>query len=1113
MLNSHHIQLVQQSFAQVTPIADEAAKLFYQRLFHLDPSLSSLFKGDMTQQGRKLMQMISTAVGNLSNLEKLVPVVQALGVRHEGYGVKPEHYDTVGAALLWTLEQGLGPAFSAEVRQAWTEVYTVLASTMKAAAAQSVASKTPLTPPPRPMLSAPAPSGTTTNPHPSQQNQGAAMLNLNNPGGRLQAALVLTLVPLALAGGLCLSGFDNHALLLLLMGVGVVAALWGFSVVSSVTSAYAQAAQDGAEANRQADALAAALDEMVRQHDAGAIDFQIDASRLAGTAASTARAINGLVKAHIAVKMKVVDVVTQYADGHLDVAMDRLPGQKARITEAIDRVQARLQANTEEGERNLRLRNALEVVTSNVMIADAGNNVIFMNKSVENMLLAAESDLRKALPNFDTRRVVGSNIDIFHKNPAHQKNMLAALRDTYRTQIVVAGRTFALVATPIFNGKGDRTGTVVEWADRTAELAAEREAAILNAKALQAQSALEAVTSNVMIADADNNVVFMNKAVEGMLNRAEADLRKALPNFDTRKVVGSNIDIFHKNPSHQKNMLAAMRDTYRTQIEVAGRTFALVATPIFNSKKERAGTVVEWNDRTAELVAEREAAVLTAKALQAQSGLEAVTSNVMIADADNVVVFMNDAVTQMLSRAESDLRKALPNFEVRKVLGSNIDIFHKNPSHQKNMLAALRETYRTQIVVAGRTFGLVATPIFGAKGERAGTVVEWADRTAEVATEHEIGGIVDSAGRGDFSTRLAMEGKEGFFATLAGGINQLIATSEQGLSDIAEQLAAFAQGDLTYRIQRDYEGLFGQVKESGNKTADELTRIIGEVRAASDALTGAAGQVSATAQSLSQAASEQAASVEETTASIDQMSASISQNSDNAKVTDGMATKASSEAVEGGDAVTQTVRAMKQIASKISIVDDIAYQTNLLALNAAIEAARAGEHGKGFAVVAAEVRKLAERSQEAAKEIGDLASNSVSTAERAGKLLDEIVPSIKRTSDLVQEIAAASNEQSAAVGQIGGAMGQLSKATQQNASASEELAATSEEMSGQAEQLQQVISFFNVGDGSGASPQQALRTRRADPIGVNPKRRANETGVPMLGAPGNRSGNQTFRPY
>jgi methyl-accepting chemotaxis protein len=326
-----------------------------------------------------------------------------------------------------------------------------------------------------------------------------------------------------------------------------------------------------------------------------------------------------------------------------------------------------------------------------------------------------------------------------------------------------------------------------------------------------------------------------------------------------------------------------------------------------------------------------------------------------------------------------------------------------------------------------------------------------------------VAAIVESAAQGDFSQRLAMQGKSGFFANLSSGMNQLLDTSERGLTDVAELLAAFAEGDLTKRIDRDYQGLFAQVKDSANSTAGSLTRVLGEVRSAADALTGAANQVSATAQSLSQAASEQAASVEETSSQIDVMSASISQNSDNARVTDGMATKASKEATDGGGAVSQTVVAMKQIAAKIGIVDDIAYQTNLLALNAAIEAARAGEHGKGFAVVAAEVRKLAERSQEAAREIGELAGSSVSTAERAGKLLDEIVPNIQKTSDLVQEIAAASTEQSESVVQIGGAMGQLSKATQQNASASEELAATSEELSGQAEQLQKAIAFFNVG--------------------------------------------------
>ena len=237
------------------------------------------------------------------------------------------------------------------------------------------------------------------------------------------------------------------------------------------------------------------------------------------------------------------------------------------------------------------------------------------------------------------------------------------------------------------------------------------------------------------------------------------------------------------------------------------------------------------------------------------------------------------------------------------------------------------------------------------------------------------------------------------------------------------------------------------------------------------------------------------------------MSDSINQNSDNAKITDSMATKTTKEAVDGGGAVSQTVKAMKQIAAKIGIVDDIAYQTNLLALNAAIEAARAGEHGKGFAVVAAEVRKLAERSQEAAKEIGELAGNSVTTAERAGKLLDEIVPSIQKTSELVQEIAAASSEQSESVNQISGAMGQLSKATQQNASASEELAATSEELSGQAEQLQQSIAFFDTGEGK---PQ--VRSPHELPTLDRRAASAWDT-APLLSAPVRRGDSGNFKPY
>ncbi len=287
-----------------------------------------------------------------------------------------------------------------------------------------------------------------------------------------------------------------------------------------------------------------------------------------------------------------------------------------------------------------------------------------------------------------------------------------------------------------------------------------------------------------------------------------------------------------------------------------------------------------------------------------------------------------------------------------------------------------------------------------------------------------------------------------------------------------------AEGNLAIKAK---EADLGRKDEVGDLTrsmagmASTLANIVESIRSASGQVNSGAREISTTAQQLSSGSTEQAGAAEEVASSVEEMTATIRQNADNSRETDGIARKASQETVEGGQAVEATVQAMKDIAGRIGIIEEISRQTNLLALNAAIEAARAGEAGKGFAVVASEVRKLAERSQTAAKEISELSSGSIRVAERAGAIITTIVPAIQRTAALIQEISAASAEQSQGAEQIGKAMTQLDNVVQQNAAASEELASMAEELSSQAEVLFTTISYFRTGE-AGELPSLPERT-------------------------------------
>ena len=616
------------------------------------------------------------------------------------------------------------------------------------------------------------------------------------------------------------------------------------------------------------------------------------------------------------------------------------------------------------------------------------------------------------------------------------------------------------------------------------------------------RQALDVAATNIMVADAAYNIIYTNNALQQMFADAQADIRNDLPNFDAKAILGSNIDVFHKNPSHQRNMLDRLQQTYRTRLVIGQRSFDLIVNPIMAESK-RLGMVVEWKDMTAELAIRDREQALAAENARVKIALDNVSSNVMIADNDRNIIYMNKTVVAMLQNAESDLRKALPNFEVSKLAGGSIDQFHKNPEHQKRLLATFTSTYRAQIEVGGRTFALVANPVINNSGERLGSVVEWADRTLEVSVEREVADLVNAAGAGNFATRISLDGKEGFFRSLGEGLNQLMSTADQGLNDTVRVLGALAEGDLTKRIEADYQGTFGQLKEYSNKTAESLSSMLGQIREAADTIYTAASEIATGNADLSSRTEEQASSLEETASSMEELTSTVKLNADNARQANSLAVNASEVAVQGGAVVENVVHTMSSIndsARKISdiigVIDGIAFQTNILALNAAVEAARAGDQGRGFAVVAAEVRTLAQRSASAAKEIKSLISDSVAKVDngnqlvaQAGKTMSEIVIAIKRVTDIMAEIAAASAEQSTGIDEVNGAVSQMDEMTQQNAALVEQAAAAAEALQEQASVLSQSVAVFKF-DSMASTLPAPTRPARGPSTGTTSMRKS-----------------------
>jgi methyl-accepting chemotaxis protein len=363
------------------------------------------------------------------------------------------------------------------------------------------------------------------------------------------------------------------------------------------------------------------------------------------------------------------------------------------------------------------------------------------------------------------------------------------------------------------------------------------------------------------------------------------------------------------------------------------------------------------------------------------------------------------------------------------------------------------------------------------EGERAASLQRRADRTAMVGQlQHAFGEVVDAAIAGDFSKRVNADFPDAELNTLAGSVNELVATVERGLGETGEVLGALAHTDLTRRVEGNYEGAFLQLKTDTNAVAEKLGEIVGGLRDTSRSLKTATGEILSGANDLSERTTKQAATIEETSAAMERLAGTVIANAERASDASSAAAGVTRTAEEGGEVMLRATQAMERITASsgkisniIGLIDDIAFQTNLLALNASVEAARAGDAGKGFAVVAVEVRRLAQSAASASSDVKALIDQSgaeVSGGSRlvleAANKLEAMLVAARSSNDVMDAIAKASREQAQAIEEVNDAVRQMDEMTQHNAALVEETNAAIEQTEAQAVELDRIVEIFRV---------------------------------------------------